>query len=301
VEQGEFQKLKFYRRRRLRTMPWEKNKEPPCEERILVSVTTKDANEYWVCTVDHDGTLIDAYGDDLGWEYESIDEWILFEEVLKAIERKDTSDNRKLSEIAEVMEVFRKVLSDGAFDYHNLWETFNKLDGLLFKLGVPVLSCRDYEDKRGISDSEREVETLKIEVDCLHRLLFQYQEEERERQLGLPHTKRVPVNLHDDMMSAMGIGKIGSTKTDIEIIVDCLKSIARDRPDPKLVFCDDCIYWKPSPPGRKEDGFCRFEPCRSGKPTKVGHWCGKGRTVYGKDGPVHGPAVPIKPPLGGKK
>jgi hypothetical protein len=69
-------------------MPWETDKEPPPDELILAEVTTS-VTEYWVCTVDEHGTLVDAYGDDLGWQYESMDRWILFDEVLSAIGPKE--------------------------------------------------------------------------------------------------------------------------------------------------------------------------------------------------------------------
>lgn len=50
---------------------------PNLDEAILAIVETKGGTRYFVCEVDENETLCDLeFGDDYGWQMESIDRWV---------------------------------------------------------------------------------------------------------------------------------------------------------------------------------------------------------------------------------
>jgi len=69
---------------------WKKNM-PELDEPILAVVETNSGPEYFIGKIDERETLIDLdYGDDSGWQFESVDRWCPLETVLSIINGDET-------------------------------------------------------------------------------------------------------------------------------------------------------------------------------------------------------------------
>jgi hypothetical protein len=71
-------------------MSWKTGK-PPIEEPILAVVETNKKTRYYLGVVTPEGDLVDLeYGDDHGWEAESIDRWCTISDLDELLEERST-------------------------------------------------------------------------------------------------------------------------------------------------------------------------------------------------------------------
>ena len=69
-------------------LKWEKGQPPWTDGEVMlfqVDLSDGSTDTFIGCVDDTDSMVDPEYGDDIGWEAESVDRWILLEDVLAAI------------------------------------------------------------------------------------------------------------------------------------------------------------------------------------------------------------------------